>query len=127
MGTAIEKQRKDSLQHLMSVEYILSTVLHQVLDTNIGKILTSINHVRDSGQLLYDFNTIWQETFEVENFHGSVSTEHFCRENFRRILNQSWVGMARPKFCGENFCGWPSNREIHERFHPRKFSTIRYI
>ena len=42
-------------------------------------------------------------------------------------LNQSWVGMAYPKFRGENFRRWLSNREIHEHFeiHPRKISTIR--
>ena len=65
-----------------------------------------------------DQYTIWWETFEVENFRGSVRSEHFCGENFRGILNQSWVGMARQKFRGENFRGWLSNCEIHECFHP---------
>ena len=36
-------------------------------------------------------------------------------------------GFSMPKLCGENFCGWLYNGEIHECFLPRKFSTIRYL
>ena len=32
MRAAVEEERKDSLQHLVGVEHILGTVLHQVLE-----------------------------------------------------------------------------------------------
>ena len=66
-------------------------------------------------------STMWRETFEVENFHGSVRSEHFVekKENFRGILNQLWVGMARPKFCG--FMGGSQTAKF------QKFSVIRYM
>ena len=31
------------------------------------------------------------------------------------------VGVDMPKFCGENFHEWLSNRKIREGFLPRKF------
>ena len=32
MGTAVEEEREDPLQHLVGVEHILGTVLHQILE-----------------------------------------------------------------------------------------------
>ena len=36
------------------------------------------------------------------------------------------MGVACLEFRGENFRGWLKNREIRERFLPRKFPAIRY-
>ena len=37
------------------------------------------------------------------------------------------MGVACLEFRGENFRGWPKNREkIRENFLPRKFPAIRY-
>ena len=33
--------------------------------------------------------------------------------------------MVQPKFHGENFYGWCSNREISEGFLPQKFTVLR--
>ena len=43
MGAAVEEERKDSLQHLMGVEHILSTVMHQILDINAMWQTISVN------------------------------------------------------------------------------------
>ena len=34
-----------------------------------------------------------------------------------------YIATAHPKFHGENFCGWLTNRENSQKIPPRKFST----
>ena len=29
-----------------------------------------------------EYGTVWRETFEGENFHGSVRSEHFAEKTF---------------------------------------------
>ena len=52
-------------------------------------------------------STIWRETFEGENFHGLVRSDHFRRENFHGMLkpNIHVGGYGVSKFCGENLRG----------------------
>jgi hypothetical protein len=53
---------------------------------------------------------IKQETFEGENFYGSVESEHLVEKTF---------AIAKSRIGGwENFHRWLSNNEIHESFLP---------
>jgi hypothetical protein len=93
--------------------------------TYIHASLSRASHQISAHQLSQCCSSAYRivETFEEENFRGSVGSEHFAEKKFHRMLNHC---VDMPKFSGENFHVWISNRKIREGFLPWKFPAIWY-